>query len=75
MKTNENDKEILLTIGNNIRKYRMDKGWSQEAFASECDLHRTYIGAIERGERNITVLNLIKIKEKLGIRLEDIFPE
>lgn len=64
-----------MTIGNNIRKYRLKKGWSQEKLAFECDLHRTYIGAVERGERNITVVNLIKIKEVLGIRLEDIYPK
>lgn len=75
MKTNKNQKRILMTIGNNIRKYRLKKGWSQEKLAFECDLHRTYIGAVERGERNITVVNLIKIKEVLGIRLEDIYPK
>ncbi|MFC6117372.1 helix-turn-helix domain-containing protein [Macrococcoides bohemicum] len=64
-----------MTIGDNIRKYRLKKGWSQEELAFECDLHRTYIGAVERGERNITVLNLIKIKDKLNVRLKDIYPE
>ncbi|RAK50235.1 XRE family transcriptional regulator [Macrococcoides bohemicum] len=75
MKTNKNQKRILMTIGDNIRKYRLKKGWSQEELAFECDLHRTYIGAVERGERNITVLNLIKIKDKLNVRLKDIYPE
>lgn len=68
MKTNKNQKRILMIIGDNIRKYRLKKGWSQEELAFECDLHRTYIGAVERGERNITVLNLIKIKDKLNVR-------
>lgn len=75
MKTNKNQKRILMTIGDNIRKYRLEKGWSQEDLAFECELHRTYIGAVERGERNITVVNLIKIKEKLGVSLEDLYPE
>lgn len=75
MKTNKNQKRILMTIGDNIRKYRLKKGWSQEELAFECELHRTYIGAIERGERNITVLNLIKIKSVLGVRLVDLYPE
>lgn len=75
MKTNKNDKKTLMTIGDNIRKYRMMKGWSQEEFAHECDLHRTYIGAVERGERNITILNLIKIKGKLGVKLTELYPE
>jgi len=75
MKTNENQKQILMTIGDNIRHYRTKKGWSQEDLAFECELHRTYIGAVERGERNITVLNLIKIKNELGIRLDELYPE
>lgn len=75
MKTNKKDKEILMTIGDNIRKYRMMKEWSQERLAQECDLHRTYIGAVERGERNITILNLLKIKERLEVRLEELYPE
>lgn len=75
MKTNKNQKQILMAIGDNIRYYRMKKGWSQEDLAFECDLHRTYIGAVERGERNITVMNLIKIKSVLEVRLEDLYPE
>ncbi|MEW9502158.1 helix-turn-helix domain-containing protein [Jeotgalibacillus marinus] len=64
-----------MTIGHNIRHYRVKKGWSQEELAFECELHRTYIGAIERGERNITVLNLIKIKDKLEVSLGELYPE
>ncbi|WP_430786367.1 helix-turn-helix domain-containing protein [Virgibacillus flavescens] len=75
MKTNKKQKRILTIIGSNIRYYRMKKGWSQEQLAFECDLHRTYIGAVERGERNITVLNLFKIKDELGVRLKDLYPE
>jgi len=75
MMTNKNKKQILMTIGDNIRKYRIEKGLSQEQLAFECELHRTYIGAVERGERNITVLNLIKIKNELGVTLEDLYPE
>mgnify|MGYP001796937034 CR=1 FL=1 len=75
MKTNKNDKEILMKIGDNIRKYRNIKGWSQEDLALECDLHRTYIGSVERGERNITILNLLKITEKLEVRLENLYSE
>jgi len=75
MNTNEDDKKILVTIGDNIRTYRREKGWSQEQLAHECDLHRTYIGSVERGERNITILNLLNIKEKLGVKLVELFPE
>jgi len=75
MNTNNDSAEILRIIGDNIRKYRNLKGWSQEDLALECDLHRTYIGSVERGERNITILNLLNIKEKLEIHLEDLYPE
>lgn len=75
MKTNKNQKQILMAIGDNIRYYRMKKGWSQEDLAFECDLHRTYIGAVERGERNITVMNLIKIKDKLGVKINDLYSD
>ena len=75
MNTNKNQSEILRIIGGNIRKHRNMKGWSQEDLAFECDLHRTYIGSVERGEKNITILNLIKIKNKLDVRLEDLYPE
>ncbi|WP_348773433.1 helix-turn-helix domain-containing protein [Halobacillus litoralis] len=75
MKTNKKQKQILMTIGQNIRHYRVKKGWSQEDLAFECDLHRTYIGAVERGERNITVLNLIKVKEVLGVKINDLYPD
>lgn len=75
MKTNKSDNEKLIIIGNNIRKYREKQGWSQESFAHECNLHRTYIGSIERGERNITILNLIKIKKNLDVKLDDLYPE
>jgi len=73
MITTPKDKLILQRIGKNIRKFRKAKGWSQEVFAFECELHRTYIGGIERGERNITVLNLIHITNKLEVTLNDIY--
>ncbi len=75
MNTNKNKTDTLRIIGDNIRKYRNLKGWSQEDLAQECELHRTYIGSVERGEKNITILNLLKIKEKLDIRLKDLYPE
>lgn len=75
MNTNENDRKLLMIVGDNIRSYRMEKGWSQERLAHECDLHRTYIGSVERGERNITILNLFKIKDKLGVKLVELLPK
>ena len=58
---------ILNIIGSNIKRYRTARGFSQEKLAEFAGLHRTYIGAVERGERNISAKNIAKITEVLGI--------
>lgn len=58
---------ILNIIGSNIKFYRTNLGLSQEKLAELAGLHRTYIGAVERGERNISAKNIAKIAEVLGI--------
>ena len=58
--------EINKKVGQNIRKYREDKDWTQEELAFEADLHRAYIGQIERGEKNIGLKNLEKIAKTIG---------
>jgi len=63
MKKHENLHEL---VAENIRRHRQQKGLSQEALADICGLHRTYIGTIERGERNITVNTLALIADALG---------
>lgn len=60
-------KKYICSLGEVIRKKRSKLGYSQESFASEVGLHRTYIGSIERGEKNLTIRNLIRIAEKLEI--------
>lgn len=64
--------EINKRVGINIRKYRNKKGWSQEQLAFEAELHRAYIGQIERGEKNIGLVNLEKIAKALNIGLNDL---
>lgn len=65
----KNKNEKLVAIGNNIRNLRINNNLSQEELASKSELHRTYIGAIERGERNFSILNLIKIANALDVEL------
>lgn len=64
---------LELSIGILIRKIRNNRKLSQENLAELCNLHRNYIGCIERGEKNITVKNLAKILAALGMSLEDFF--
>ena len=64
--------EINKKVGFNIRKYREKKGWSQEQLAFEADLHRAYIGHIERGEKNIGLINLEKIAKALNIGIKNL---
>jgi transcriptional regulator with XRE-family HTH domain len=54
-------------FGRNLRDHRVAKGWSQEELADRCDLHRTYIGSVERGERNVTLGTLERIARAIGI--------
>lgn len=56
-------------FGANMLSLRKAKGLSQEALAFECGLHRTYIGSIERGERNISIDNIERIATALGVQL------
>lgn len=67
--------KILKNLGNNIKYYRLKKGLSQEGLAEISDLHRTYIGSVERGERNISLLSLEKIARALKLSSIDLLKE
>jgi len=69
------NKEILIKFGQRIREERNKQGLSQEELAARADMHRTYIGMIERAERNITLGNIHKLSQALGIKINDIFKE
>lgn len=60
-------------FGKRIRELRLEKGWSQEQFADEVGVHRTYIGAVERGEQNIALDNIERVAKRLGISVEELF--
>ncbi len=66
---------IKARLGTRIRSIRERKGWSQEKLAAECGLHRTYIGSIERGERNVAIVNVERIATALELAIEDLFED
>jgi transcriptional regulator with XRE-family HTH domain len=59
--------DLQRTVGRNLRAYREAQGLSQEAFADVLEVHRTYMGGIERGERNLTLKSLERIAGRLGL--------
>jgi transcriptional regulator with XRE-family HTH domain len=61
-----------LTFASNLRKVRTANGLSQEKLADLCDLHRTYVSSVERGERNITVDNMERLAAALGVDIRDL---
>ena len=67
--------EILKKFGEKVRQLRKQKDISQEELAHRADLHRTYIGMIERAEKNITLLNIEKIAKALGCEIEKLFED
>jgi transcriptional regulator with XRE-family HTH domain len=64
--------DILKKFGNKIREIRKEKGISQEELAFRAGLHRTYIGMIERGEKNITLKNIEKLAVALSVSLKEL---
>ncbi|OLO53227.1 transcriptional regulator [Actinomyces oris] len=59
--------DLQKTVGRNLRAYRLERGLSQEAFADVLGVHRTYMGGVERGERNLTLKSLEKMAEQIGV--------
>lgn len=68
-------KKYIRALGEVIRNKRSKLGYSQESFAAEVGLHRTYIGQIERGEKNLTIKNIIKIALTLNLQPSKILRE
>lgn len=60
-------------LGRAVRQLRSDRGFSQESFADAVGVHRTYMGAVERGETNISLDNLARIAKALKLRLSELF--
>ena len=64
--------QILKQFGNKVKKLRKAKGWSQEYLAKRAGLHRTYIGSIERSERNVSLINIERIAKALCVKIKDL---
>lgn len=67
--------DIVRVFGSNLRRYRTEKGLSQEKFAEKCGLHRTYISDIERYRRSISLENIQRIADALEIETYKLFKE
>lgn len=68
-----NKRKILIAFGEKVRELRKEKGLSQEELSYKADLHRTYIGMIERAEKNITLTNIEKIAKALDVDIKILF--
>lgn len=66
-------RKILIKFGHRVREIRKEKNLSQEELSFKADLHRTYIGMIERAEKNITLINIEKIASALNVDIKELF--
>lgn len=64
---------VRKAFGKHVRELRKKKGYSQEELADKAGLHRTYIGAIERGEQNVSIDNISRIAKALDVKIVDLF--
>lgn len=64
--------DILIKFGDRIRELRLKKEWSQETLADKTGFHRTYIGMIERGERNLSLKNIEVFATSFGVSISDL---
>ena len=65
--------EVQKKLGKKIVELRRKRGFSQEDFAHECQFHRSYMGALERGEKNVTIQVLVRLTKALKISLAELF--
>jgi transcriptional regulator with XRE-family HTH domain len=66
---------LLTAFGGAVRTLRRSRGWSQEEFADRVGLHRTYVGDVERGERNLGLVNIGRIADALDLPLSAVMAE
>lgn len=68
------DKRFLRELGRRIREQREARGLTQQQVGDQCRLHRTFIGSVERGERNVSILNLRLMAKVLRVSLAELLP-
>jgi len=64
--------DVQRIVGNRIRKYRKDRGWTQDVFGDMSGLNRAHVGEVERGESNVTIQTLKIIADTLKVKIEDL---
>jgi transcriptional regulator with XRE-family HTH domain len=69
---NRDDRDFLRNLGDRLRERRQARGLTQAQLADQCDLHRTFVGSVERGERNISILNLKLLAKVLRVPLAEL---
>jgi transcriptional regulator with XRE-family HTH domain len=69
---NRDDIQFLRQVGDRIRERRIALAWTQADLADKCGLHRTFVGSVERGERNVAILSLRKIAKALRVAPEEL---
>lgn len=67
------DTDVKELFGNRVRQLRKSRGWSQENFAHRVGLDRSYMGGVERGERNVSLENICLIAKALAVPAADLF--
>jgi transcriptional regulator with XRE-family HTH domain len=72
---NLDDRRFLRGLGERLRQRRVARGWTQAELAERCGLHRTFVGSVERGERNVSVLNLRLMARALRVGLPELLQE
>jgi transcriptional regulator with XRE-family HTH domain len=68
-------KSIQVKFGQHVRKLRREQGWSQEELAARSGHHWTYIGGVERGERNPTLVVIASLAKALKVTIAELFPD
>ena len=68
------NEDVCVRFGEKLRDVRLELGYSQEELSFKAGLHRTYISSVERGKRNISLTNIEKLADALGLKMKDLMP-